>query len=247
MLAISFGRASGAKPFIARTLLPAAAACAISWLLLARTSASQEDPLSWFPLQVGNSWIYQQEWKTGDLQRPEVTRWTTKETITGLLTIPEGLVVLRQVKQQGESRGGYVAERGSSNYLVHGSCVYFLDDSWDNGERNLRSQYRRDLSNGTLAPDLCFPLKNGERWGTKDVPWRVHGTGHSTDSFLPPGHESMFHIATSHFGSGGHMDLWFEKGVGVVAERYIHQGTYEEYTKRLQLFTPVVRKNSVRP
>jgi hypothetical protein len=29
------------------------------------------------------------------------------------------------------------------------------------------------------------------------------------------------------------MEVWFEKGVGVVGERYLHQGTYEEYTERL--------------
>jgi len=29
------------------------------------------------------------------------------------------------------------------------------------------------------------------------------------------------------------MDVWFQQGVGVVGEHYIHKGTYDEYTKKL--------------
>jgi hypothetical protein len=62
-------------------------------------ASAQEDPLAWFPLQVGNRWVYEYEWKSGDRNRPDVDRWTTEQTITGWMTIPEGLVVLRELKQ----------------------------------------------------------------------------------------------------------------------------------------------------
>ena len=62
-------------------------------------ASAQEDPLAWFPLQVGSRWVYEHESKSGDRNRPEVDRWTTEERITGRVTIPEGLVVLREVKQ----------------------------------------------------------------------------------------------------------------------------------------------------
>ena len=54
-------------------------------------ASAQDDPLAWFPLQVGNHWVYEYEWKSGDRNRPNVDRWTSEETITGWVTIPEGL------------------------------------------------------------------------------------------------------------------------------------------------------------
>src|SRR5712691_7900901 len=83
---------------------------------------AQDDPLAWFPLQVGSHWVYEHEAKSGDRNRPDVDRWRTEQTITGWLTIPEGLVVLREVKEldnspqrterviEGDGRVGFVQE-----------------------------------------------------------------------------------------------------------------------------------------
>ena len=60
---------------------------------------------AWFPLRVGSRCIYEHEWKSGDRNRPDVDRWTSEETITGLVNIPEGIVILREVKEQGSSSG----------------------------------------------------------------------------------------------------------------------------------------------
>jgi hypothetical protein len=67
---------------------------------LSIAASAQENPLAWFPLRVGSRWIYEHEWKFGDRNRPDVDRWTSEETITGPVTIPEGLVVLREVREQ---------------------------------------------------------------------------------------------------------------------------------------------------
>jgi hypothetical protein len=32
------------------------------------------------------------------------------------------------------------------------------------------------------------------------------------------------------------MHVWFQEGIGIVGERYLHQGTYEEWTKSLRTF-----------
>src|SRR4051794_21046586 len=60
---------------------------------------AQSDPLPSFPLHVGSRWVYEHEWKSGDSRRPNVERWMTEESITGWLTLPEGLVVLRDVRR----------------------------------------------------------------------------------------------------------------------------------------------------
>src|SRR5437762_9791605 len=115
---------------------------------------AQEDPLAWFPLQVGSRWVYEYESKSGDRNRPDVDRWTTEETITGRLSIPEGLVVLREVKQlpnpsdqittvraippngqlryvqQPDYQRRVLTARDREPYLVHGNCIYVVGGSW---------------------------------------------------------------------------------------------------------------------
>ncbi len=45
-------------------------------------------------------WVYQREMKTGDPNQPDVERWTTEETIMARRTIPEGILFLRELKEQ---------------------------------------------------------------------------------------------------------------------------------------------------
>jgi hypothetical protein len=227
-------------------------------------ACAQEDPLAWFPLQVGSRWVYEHDWKSGDRNRPDVDRWSTEETVTGRLTIPEGLVVLREVKQQhnaaaqtatirliapnGQLRvvqqpgnahsGAYLVARAGGPYLVHGNCLYVIGGSWDGQRQQLLPDYRKALSDGAVSPDFCFPLQPGSEWGNNDIPWRVEPARAGVGSFLPAEYTGAIHIFSSHFGSGGWQDVWFQKGVGVVGEHYIHNGTYDEYTKKLLSFLP---------
>jgi hypothetical protein len=225
-------------------------------------ASAQEDPLAWFPLQVGSRWVYEHEWKSGDRSRPDVDRWTSEETVTGGVTIPEGLVVLREVKQQGYATGqtvtvkvitpnGQVGEvqqpsynrgvhtaRNREPYLVRGNCVYVIWGGWDGQKRQLRPDYSKGLSEGSVSPDFCFPLQMGREWGNHDIPWRVEPAREGVGSFLPAGYAGAIHIFSDHYGSGGWQDVWFQKGVGVAGEHYIHNGTYDEGTSKLVSFLP---------
>jgi len=230
--------------------------------VLQTPAVAQDDPLAWFPLHVGSHWIYEHEWKSGDRTRPDVDRWITEETITGLVTIPEGLVVLREVKQQpnptdqavtvkvitpngqvrevrqpGYNRGVHSA-RDRDPYLVHGDCIYVLDGGWDTRKQQLLPQYWKYLNEGAVSPDFCFPLLPGREWGNHDIPWRIEPVREGAGTFLPAQYAGAIHIFSSHFGSGGWQDVWFQKGVGVVGEHYIHNGTYDEHTKKLLSFLP---------
>jgi hypothetical protein len=231
---------------------------AIALCAFSIVASAQEDPLAWFPLQLGSRWVYEHEWKSGDRTRPDVDRWTTEETITGWVTIPQGLVVLREVKQQGNAteqtvknrviprnsqlrevqqqsitHPGYLVARDREPYLVNGNCIYVIADGWDGQGQQLRPSYREYLANGAVSPDFCFPLQMGRKWGNNDMPWRVESAREGVVSFLPTEYAEAIHIFSSHFGSGGWEDVWFQKGVGVVGEHYIHNGTYDEYTKKL--------------
>jgi hypothetical protein len=142
--------------------------------------------LTWFPLQPGSRWVYEHDWKSGDRNRPEADRWTTEETITSSVSIPEGRVVVRAVKTVGapdrhiiservalpngevrevqrssDTHTAYPVTRGWAPYLVHGNCVYVIADGWDGQQHELRPNYRMDLAQCTLSPDFCFPLETG--------------------------------------------------------------------------------------
>jgi hypothetical protein len=216
--------------------------------------------LAWFPLHVGSRWIYEHEWKSGDRNRPDVDRWTSEETITGWVTIPEGLVVLREVREQGSSAGetlrekvtapngrielpkvahpSYLVARDRDPYLVHGNCIYVIGEGWDRQNQRLRSSAQEYLAKDALSADFCFPLQMGRHWGNGDVPWRVEPARAAVALFQPAEYAGAIHVFSSHFGSGGWEDVWFQKGVGVVCVHYTHNGTYDEYTKRLVSFTP---------
>jgi hypothetical protein len=87
---------------------------AVALCVFSMVASAQEDPLAWFPLQVGSRWVYEHEWKSGDRNRPDVDRWTTQEAITGWVTIPEGVVVLREVTQHRQLQGPSTSDRGTS-------------------------------------------------------------------------------------------------------------------------------------
>jgi hypothetical protein len=200
--------------------------------LFSGVAGAQEDPLAWFPLQGGSRWVYEHEWKSGNRQSPNVERWTSQESITGTVSIPEGLVVLREVKRLGKpARAGsaYLVARDQSPYLVRGNCVYVIDNGFDRQSRKLREDYRKYLAEGSIAPDFCFPLEPGRRWGNTDVCWRVEPASHN--------HPGAVHLFSDHFGSGGLKDVWFQNGVGVVREHYRHNGSYDEYTRTLVSFS----------
>ena len=218
------------------------ALCALSIV-----AGAQENPLTWFPLQAGSRWVYEHEWKSGDRNRPAVDRWTTEETVTGWMTIPEGIVVLRDAKeraipdkpinQQGSSRGGHLVARAKYPYLIRGDCVYLISDGWNSKTQELRPEFRKYLTGGSVSPDFCFPLQSGREWGNNDIPWRVEPARAGVGLFLPSQYSEAVHIFSNHAGSGGLEDVWFQKGIGVVAEHYIHNGTYDEYTKKLVSFS----------
>ena len=88
-----------------------------------------------------------------------------------------------------------------------------------------------------MSPDFCFPLQTGREWGNNDIPWRVEPAREGVKAFLPAQYSDAIHIFSNHFGSGGLEDVWFQKGIGVVGEHYIHDGTYDEYTKKLVSFS----------
>jgi hypothetical protein len=207
------------------------AVLAFAAALLSGQAFGQSAVADWFPLRVGDRWIYAHETRDdagAGKAHLEIHRWETEETIAGWWAVPEGTLVERQVRLR-EGSLGYRLNTDPA-YLIRGDCLYLTDVGWEPRDHQLTPAYREELLAGHIAPDLCFPLGKGKGWGAtmyaKD--WQVAGT-HAGDEF---------HVTSvsPYLGSGMTADVWFQRRVGVVREEEIHHGTIGETRTRLLRF-----------
>jgi hypothetical protein len=193
------------------------------WLLASWVPAA--DVFSWYPLQVGRRWVYDCVSKGGDPRKPDVWRWTALITIKGHLATKEGLVILRSVRLQGTPNppAGWAWQRGP--LLVRGACVYPLyGEAWDEQTRSFKPGF--DAYIRQISPAFCFPLETGAGWkGDGDWPWIVEGRG-ASDGNPQDVPADAFRLRSQQSGSTEW--VWFQKGVGPVAWRSWHNGTYTE-------------------
>jgi hypothetical protein len=205
-------------------------------LFIPASVLAQGAAADWFPTHVGEKWTYEHETRDdngGGRDHLEVKRWTSEETITSARTIPEG--TLLQVSVAPATR----AERNA--YLVRGDCVYALHADWgETAGEGISSAFRAGLSAGRIAPDFCFPLRERKTWGAQH--WGDRRASEAKDWQVKggPAGQNTFHIVSisSYPGSGMTVDLWFQKGVGVIREESIHHGTIGEERVRLVRFDP---------
>jgi hypothetical protein len=218
--------------------------------------AQQTDISAWYPVQPGDTWVYQKEsddgGNTGGMAHPLIERWKTEETIASVTTTPEGTLINKRTKVLDNTMlSGWRAEDDrtrreppTSQMLIHQNCLYVLsgidvqDSMWSEG-------YRDNLLAGNIPPDLCFPIAGGTTWGR--VPstspaeeWVWHVKGLNADPFGDK-RGRTFHL-TAHGGSGTEIDRWFEPGVGVLQEVVEHHGHYDE--DRRQLLRTVINGTS---
>src|SRR2546425_3403883 len=95
-------------------------------------NAGATDPLSWFPLRVGHRWVYDSMSKSGDIRKPEVSRWTATIVVREQIPTNEGLVVIRSVTIEGAPNppGGW--RWASVPLLMRADCIYPLyREGWD--------------------------------------------------------------------------------------------------------------------
>ncbi len=210
--------------------------CALVFIPFGQVFA-QSTATDWFPAAIGNQWIYEHEDRDGSRDATNIRRWQTVETITGTLTTPDGLVVLRHVEVKGETTGGWLETvYGRSNFLLRNDCLYFLNDQvWNEREQRLRPEFREQVLDG---PTFCFPLAAGKQYGKDSppgwIPSRVVGTG-PRDGYTPASvSRDAFDVVLHLFADETH--LWFEKGVGITGMWDWHNGSYEEYRVRLVRF-----------
>ncbi len=203
-------------------------------------------------MQVGDRWTYETEMLSGDRKHPVVTRWEQEDRIVAIQTIPEGTLVRRKVELLNSTAPPNPLPDYESNILIHNNCIYYLNDSytygWDSSRNGLSADFKKDLAANMVLPDICFPMHNAQTWGHPDPAegrgrdlWTVAGWGkRNTDDPISVAGESWRLEAS--LGSGDDDYIWFQKGIGVVAKRTYHNGTYGDYQVRLLNFEPASSK-----
>ncbi len=191
------------------------------------------------PIYPGNTWIYQNE--------ARAERWKTEETVTKLMTVPEGMIVVRRIRViKGKPS---VAPPKEQAWLLHGDCLYDLTaGDWDARRPDQLSaafSARPPWNGGEHVRVFCFPLSDGKTWGKESGHgWRVADVNNQDPS--SPDKGKTFHVS-SNVGSGlapeFKEDVWFERGVGIVEENDVHAGTNgagsnEEARTQLLYFEP---------
>ena len=231
--------------------------------------SGQNTVSNWFPIHAGDKWVYEHTSRInngGGQAHPDVRTWRTEEITIGSWTVPEGTVVGRQVRviegapppDAALSPSPTLTAAPSPAYLIRGECLYgpeYGEAGWNPSNHQLTPDFRKGLSVGWLAPDFCFPLVAHKRWGAphglpdwgvarpeQGKDWEVVGM-EAHDPSTTDLHET-FHVAniSSYPGSGFTVDIWFERGVGIVREDDIHHGTVGEVRTRLLRFEPAPRR-----
>ena len=211
------------------------------------TSHAQQAVLSWYPLEAGNSWTWQNDALDGDMAHPSFERWTMERTVVSIAPDAElggTLVTTRNRILSDVTSPDFIAANNAarrlpseSHLLIFRNCVYILDGQ-DVGSAKIaqgyghtRATYHDELLRGTVQPDLCFPLTVGMTWGRipsrgpdPDFVWHVVSL--NADPYRPT-NGTTFHLNTR-AGSGTGVNRWFTKGIGVVQENSEHHGTYDE-------------------
>ena len=219
-------------------------------------ASAQSAVVSWFPIHIGDRWIYEHETRDdngGGTAHLEIHRWRTEETTVGSWPSPEGMLVARRVRViEGSPPPDWIDPERERAYLIRGDCLYGSEVEWESRDHHISTAFREDLLAGHVAADFCFPLVVGKTWGApqwaewrapadaKD--WRV--TGERILDSSAPSTRDIFHItsASSYLGSGMTADIWFEKGVGIVRKEEIHHGTIGEERTRLLRFESAQRR-----
>jgi hypothetical protein len=211
----------------------------VSLFLILALPCAPQDGLSivrdWQPSSVGDRWTYEREIRSGDRNHPDIERWEVDEVTVAIETVAQGTLLRRAVVSRNTSnppRWLHHPPRPESNVLISKNCIYDLS-------RYPQADPLKDFTSDWL-PDVCFPLLDGITWGDpnkgRDL-WTVAGRGkkHPDD---PASVTPVSWRLEAGLASGDDNYVWFRQGVGLIAERTWHNGTYTDESVRLIRFQP---------
>ncbi len=216
----------------------------VSLLIFAAAATSRSQDLA---PAVGDRWIYDTELRDGTGPNLAVHHWSQEDLTVAVEAIPEGLLIRRKVSLLEGAPPSWIQIPQESNILVHGDCIYYLQDSflnhfygWDNQRHQLSAAFRKALAVGETLPDICFPLRQGQTWSVPNMrerTWKVAGLGPKNRD-NPDSVTAQSWRLEANLASGDEDLVWFQKGAGVTGSRILHHRTYHDERVRLLRFEP---------
>jgi hypothetical protein len=139
------------------------------------------DIFEYFPLEVGNKWIYENTHKESLYTKT----WVREITVLNHYLVPEGKVISREVIDKGfkyklsedisEKDIGFKIEEASKtkknyeHYLIQGNYIYILPDgAWDDKKKALTENSQKVLEKEAY-PEFFFPISKVHFWSAR---WR---------------------------------------------------------------------------
>jgi hypothetical protein len=183
------------------------------------------DVLAHFPLKVGNRWVYETKYLTGDPDRPHLDHWIWDVVVTKQSRTADGLIVFRKRRELRVLQGEPYDQSGlrADPYLITGGYVYELpsmfwgesnqvvgDDAFPNESvaeasrkwreetmRNSREDTMKRLRAGEFVPAFFFPMRVHLMWAERQREDEDY-QGWSTHQTQP---DSFYHWVVT--GKGG--------------------------------------------
>jgi hypothetical protein len=221
--------------------------------VLSRDIKEQANPFEWYPLAVGNRWVYDCTLISGS--EGHRRHWTREVIVTGQFQTDEGILVLRK---QTDRPTGREDMRDDAHYLVRSSYIYEVNPMFVNtATRTINSTIREQLISGDLVPSFFFPMRVGLLWAEQkrerpSTPadthyfWHVYARGAGVGSDFPKRVRPTAY-AIRYNTVASRSERWFEKSVGLVGETAHHGGSdIYDLAVSLRTFHPVRRTNSSR-
>jgi hypothetical protein len=206
---------------------------AITSIAAAEKPLPEEEVLAWFPLSVGNRWLYRntETTRANPSGKRTTAVWTHEERVTEHRRTPHGLLVIIADRDVNLS-GGPAPRQFHHDYLISGHDVFEIDEAqWLPDKSGLRPRNAADES-----PLFRFPLRTGSKWGEPEA--RRDDTMYAW--FVDSRHGKTYRLV--YMTMPDRTDVWFARGVGVIRKEYTHHGTLDDMTSRLVRFTPAASR-----
>ncbi len=139
---------------------------------------------AYFPLEVGNTWVYQNTFKSAvgtSTDKIITITWTSEVAVQAHYDVPEGKVVVRKTTNRGvkydypegvkdEDVAWFKKNYPETypNYLIQGNYVYALPEgSWDAEHKCLSDEFKKRFATGERTPDFFFPMEKVWGWSER--------------------------------------------------------------------------------
>lgn len=209
-----------------------AVSCALSVF-----AAFPQSVADWLPLQPGTSWTYLVQHSAGNPDKPTIIEHRITLKITRHVQMKEGLLVIREATG---ARDDLSSSFDTGHWFIRGNQVFDLPTMFLGPNDVISGDFLNSVLSGDATPSLQFPLTMNSQWAERNRKrpaddffycWYVSGRGAQGRAVTMPVSSDAYIL--TYQALSGPVEVWFEKGKGIVAQWDYHAGTYWENNVRL--------------